>query len=163
MASTLTVNIAESITLENGNQMNTFNTVSIPNISQIVRRIDTIVATFSGSGIEILKFVDSEAQQTAGSFVKSDVKYLRFTNISPTGSAEIYLISTGNESSIFTLDAGKSLMFGNSEFNATSTNDYVVEGYVDETYYSDFVYYDTIKAKSLASSSIKLEYVVASL
>ncbi len=121
MASTLTVNIAESITLENGNQMNTFNTVSIPNISQIIRRIDTIATTFSGSGIEIIKFVDSEEQQTAGSFVKSDVKYLRFTNISSTGSAEIYLISTGNESSIFTLNAGKSLMFDNSEFNSTST------------------------------------------
>jgi hypothetical protein len=162
MASTLTVNIAESITLENGNQMNTFNTVSIPNISQIIRRIDTIATTFSGSGIEIIKFVDSEEQQTAGSFVKSDVKYLRFTNISSTGSAEIYLISTGNESSIFTLNAGKSLMFDNSEFNSTSTNDYVVEDYVDETYYSSFIYYDTIKAKAL-SSSIKLEYVVASL
>lgn len=162
MASILTVNIAESITLENGNQMNTFNTVSIPNISQIVRRIDTIATTFSGSGIEILKFVDSEEQQTAGSFVKSDVKYLRFTNISSTGSAEIYLISTGNESSIFTLDAGKSLMFNNSEFSATSTNDYVVENYVDETYYSGFISYDTVKAKAV-SSSIKLEYVVASL
>jgi hypothetical protein len=162
MASTLTVNIAESILLENGNQMNTFNSVSIPGINQVVRRVDTIVSSFSGSGIEILKFVDSEEQQTAGSFVKSDVKYIRFTNISTTGSAEIYLISTGNESSIFSLDPGKSLMFNNSEFNSTSLNDYVVENYVDETYYSDFIFYDTIKAKAV-SSSIKLEYLVASL
>jgi hypothetical protein len=162
MASTLTVNIAESILLENGNQMNTFNSVSIPDINQVVRRVDTIVSSFSGSGIEILKFVDSEEQQTAGSFVKSDVKYIRITNISTTGSAEIYLISTGNESSIFSLDPGKSLMFNNSEFNSTSLNDYVVGNYVDETYYSDFIFYDTIKAKAV-SSSIKLEYLVASL
>lgn len=162
MASTLTINIAESIILENGNPMNTFNSVSIPNINQVVRRVDTIVSSFSGSGIEILKFVDSEEQQTAGSFVKSDVKYIRFTNISTTGSVEIYLISTGNESSIFSLDPGKSLMFNDSEFNSTSLNDYAVENYVDETYYSDFIFYDTVKAKAV-SSSIKLEYLVASL
>jgi hypothetical protein len=124
--------------------------------------VDTIVSSFSGSGIEILKFVDSEEQQTAGSFVKSDVKYIRFTNISATGSAEIYLISTGNESSIFSLDPGKSLVFNDSEFNSTSLNDYAVEDYVDETYYSDFIFYDTVKAKAV-SSSIKLEYLVASL
>jgi hypothetical protein len=161
--SDLKIIISEQITLPNKNIETAVNTVTIPGINQIVKRVDTISTAFSGSGIEILKFTDSEEQQTAGSFVKDQVKYIRITNISPTGSAEIYLISTGNESSIFPLDPGKSLMFGNSEFNATSTNDYVVEGYVDETYYSDFIYYDTIKAKSLASSSIKLEYVVASL
>jgi hypothetical protein len=161
--SDLKIIISEQITLPNKNIETAVNTVTIPGINQIVKRVDTISTAFSGSGIEILKFTDSEEQQTAGSFVKDQVKYIRITNISPTGSAEIYLISTGNESSIFPLDPGKSLMFGNSEFNATSTNDYVVEGYVDETYYSDFVYYDTIKAKSLASSSIQLEYVVASL
>jgi len=160
--SDLKIIISEQITLPNKNIETAINTVTIPGINQIVKRVDTISTTFSGSGIEILKFTDSEEQQTAGSFVKDQVKYIRITNISPTGSAEIYLISTGNESSIFPLDPGKSLMFGNSEFNATSTNDYVVEGYVDETYYSDFTYYDTIKAKALVIN-VQLEYLVASL
>ena len=52
-------------------------------------------------------------------------------------------------------------MFGNANFDASNTNDYVVDGYVDEFYYSNFVFYDTIKAKSLTSSS-RLEYVIAS-
>jgi hypothetical protein len=162
MASTLTVNIIESITLENGNKMETFNTVSIPGVNQIVRRTDTIVTSFSGSGIELVKFVDSEEQQTAGSFVKSDVKYLRFTHISGSSNVALYLVKTNDESTIFELEPGKTIMFGNANFDASNTNDYVVDGYVDEFYYSNFVFYDTIKAKSLTSSSL-LEYVIASL
>jgi hypothetical protein len=158
----LKIIISEQITLPNKNLETSLNTTVISDVNQIVKRVDTISTTFSGSGIEILKFVDSEEQQVAGSFVKDQVKYIRITNLSSTGSAEIYLISTGKESSIFQLDPKKSIMLGDAEFNASSTSDYVVEGYVDETYYSDFIYYDTIKAKAL-SSSIKLEYVVASL
>jgi hypothetical protein len=157
----LKIIISEQITLPNKNLETSLNTTVISDVNQIVKRVDTISTTFSGSGIEILKFVDSEEQQIAGSFVKDQVKYIRITNLSSTGSAEIYLISTGNESSIFSLEPKKSLMLGDAEFNASSTNDYVVENYVDETYYSDFYYYDTIKAKAI-SSSIQLEYLVAS-
>ena len=160
--SDLKIIISEQITLPNKNIETAINTVTIPGINQIVKRIDTISTTFSGSGIEILKFTDSEEQQTAGSFVKDQVKYIRITNISSTGSAEIYLIANGDESSIFLLDSGKTMMLGNAEFNASSVNDYVVENYVDETYYSDFIYYDTIKAKALGIN-VQLEYLVASL
>lgn len=159
--SDLKIIISEQITLPNKNIETSLNTVTISGVNQIVKRVDTISTTFSGSGVEILKFVDSEEQQTAGSFVKDQVKYIRITNLSSTGSAEIYLISTGNESSIFQLDSKKSLMLNNAEFNASSTNDYVVENYVDETYYSNFYYYDTVKVKA-SGSNIQLEYVVAS-
>jgi hypothetical protein len=160
--SDLKIIISEQITLPNKNIETAINTVTIPGINQIVKRVDTISTTFSGSGIEILKFTDSEEQQTAGSFVKDQVKYIRITNISSTGSAEIYLISDSIESSIFLLDSGKTMMLGNAEFNASSVNNYVVENYVDETYYSDFIYYDTIKAKALGIN-VQLEYLVASL
>ena len=49
-------------------------------------------------------------------------------------------------------------MFGNADFNATSVNDYVVEGVWDPDYYSSFVYYNSIKAKAV-SASIQLEYI----
>ena len=160
--SDLKIIISEQITLPNKNIETAVNTVTIPGINQIVKRVDTISTTFSGSGIEILKFTDSEEQQTAGSFVKDQVKYIRITNISSTGSAEIYLIANNTESSIFLLDSGKTIMLGNAEFNASSVNDYVAAGYVDETYYSDFIYYDTIKAKALGIN-VQLEYLVASL
>ena len=52
-------------------------------------------------------------------------------------------------------------MFGNVYFNASQNGDYVVEGVWDPDYYSDFVYYDTIKAKA-ENAAVLLEYFVAS-
>jgi hypothetical protein len=157
----LQVTIQESIVLPNGNREQLSNTKTISGVNQILRRTDTIATTFIGSGIEILKFVDSEQQQTAGSFVKTDVKYARITNLDPTNYGLIYLINTNEESVIFKLDAGKSLIFGSAEFNASSNQDYVLEGIWDPDYYSSFVYFDTVKAKAV-SASIQLEYFVAS-
>ena len=157
----LQVTIQESIVLPNGNREQLSNTKIISGVNQILRRTDTISTTFSGSGIEILKFVNSEEQQTAGSFVKSDVKYIRITNLDQTNYGLIYLINTNEESVLFKLEAGKSLMFGDAEFNAPSNADYVVEGVWDPTYYSGFVYFDTVKAKAV-SASIQIEYFVAS-
>jgi hypothetical protein len=158
----LYVTITEEITLPNQNQEKTHNLVTIPNINQIVRRIDTIPTTFSGSGVEILRFADSEEEQTGGAFVKSSVRYIRITNLSKINSAEIYLIVTGQESTLLNLDAGKSIMLNDADINASSINDYVVEDYVDQTYYSAFYSVDSIKAKAI-SSSVQLEYFVASL
>lgn len=157
----LQVTIQESIVLPNGNREQLSNTKTIPDINQILRRTDTISTTFSGSGIEILKFVDSEEQQVAGSFVKSDVKYVRVTNLDTTNYGLIYLINTNEDSVIFKLEAGKSLMFGDAEFSPSSNNDYVLEGIWEPDYYSSFVVFDTIKAKAV-SASIQIEYFVAS-
>jgi len=158
----LYVTITEEITLPNNNKELTNNLVTIPNINQIVRRIDTIPTTFSGSGVEILRFVNSEEEQTGGAFVKSSVKYVRLTNLSKTNNAEIYLIVTGKESTILNLSPGKTIMLNDADINASSVSDYLVEDYVDETYYSAFHSSDSIKAKAI-SGSIQLEYFVASI
>ena len=158
----LYVTITEEITLPNQNLEKTNNIVTIPNINQIVRRIDTIPTAFSGSGVEILRFVNSEEEQTGGVFVKSSVKYIRLTNLSKTNNAEIYLIVTGQESTLLNLNAGKSIMLNDIDINASSTSDYVVEDYVDSTYYSTYKSVDSIKAKA-SGSNISLEYFVASL
>jgi len=157
----LLVTIQESITLPNRNKEVLSNTKTITDVNQTLRRIDTIPTAFSGAGVEILRFVDTEQEQTGGAFVKSSVKYIRITNLDTTNYGLIYLIDTNQESVIFKLDPGKSLMFGNADFNATNVSDYVIEGVWDEDYYSSFVYFDSIKAKAI-SSSIQLEYFVAS-
>jgi hypothetical protein len=157
----LLVTIQESITLPNRNKEILSNTKTITDVNQTLRRIDTIPTTFSGSGVEILSFVDSEQEQSGGAFVKNNVKYIRITNLDTTNYSLIYLIDTNEESVIFKLEPGKSLMFGNADFNATNVSDYVVEGVWDEDYYSSFVYFNSIKAKAV-SSSIQLEYFVAS-
>jgi hypothetical protein len=166
--SDLTVTIQEQILLPNNNIENITNTVVIPQVNQFVRRIDTIPYDFSGSGVGIISFVDSESQQTPGSFVNSAVKYIRITNlVSSNQFASIYVIKTNDESVVFKVDPGKTLMLSNDDFNASQVGDYVVEGYVDEEYYSDFVYISEIKAKAgdtntTYTGSIQLEYIVAS-
>lgn len=164
----LTVTIQEQILLPNNNIEQISNTVVIPSVSQFVRRIDTIPYDFSGSGVGIISFTNSESEQTPGSFVNSAVKYIRITNLTASDKfASIYVIKTNEESVIFKLDPGKSLMLSNDDFNASQAGDYVVDGYVDEEYYSDFVYISEIKAKAgdtdtTYTGSIQLEYIVAS-
>lgn len=157
----LKITLQESITLPNGNKELLSNIATISGVNQVLRRTDTIATDFSGSGVEILRFVDSEEEQVAGSFVKQDVKYLRITNLDSTNEVLIYLIDINEESVIFSLEPKKSLMFGNVDFNASQNGDYVVEGVWDQDYYSNFVYYNLIKAKSRTSPS-QIEYFVAS-
>ena len=52
-------------------------------------------------------------------------------------------------------------MFNDADFNASSTKDYVDESFVDEMYYSNFVYIDSIKAKAMGGNA-QIEYFVAS-
>jgi hypothetical protein len=158
---TLTTQITETIKLSNGNTIKSINNNNITGINQVVRRVDTISTKFSGSGVEILSFVDSESEQTAGSFVKDDVKYIRVTNLDNTNYVELYLIANEDEEVLFKLEAGKTFMVGNAEFDASADDDIVVVGYVDMTYFSDLVKYDKIKAKA-NTSDVSIEYFVAS-
>ena len=157
----LELRVSENIQLTNGSIVSSTNTKSISGINQIVQRTDTISTMFSGSGVEILKFVDSESQQTAGSFVKDDVKYIRVTNMDSTNFVDLYLIATNIEETRFKLDAGKTFMLSNAEFDSTATNDVVVDGYVDMAYFSNLINFDTIKAKA-NTSDVSIEYFVAS-
>ena len=157
----LTVTVKEEILLPNNNVESTNNVSIISGVNQVVRRIDTITTSFSGSGVEILKFVDSESQQLAGSFVKQDTKYIRITHISGSSPITLYLLQTDEKSVLFELEPKKTFMLGNAEFNASQAGDYVHESYVDETYYSSLVNFDTIKAKA-SGSNAQIEYFVAS-
>lgn len=166
--SNLTISIQEQITLPNNNVETAINTVTISDVNQFVRRIDTVTYDYSGSGVGIIAFTNNESGQTPGSFVNSAVKYIRITNLVNSDKfASIYIIKTNQESVVFKVDPGKSLMLSNDDFNASQAGDYVVEGYVDEQYYSDFVYISEIKAKAgdtntTYTGSIQLEYLVAS-
>lgn len=153
-------NLDEKVVLDNGKTETVSNSVTIEDVGQFTRRVDTISTKFSGSGIEILRFVESEEQSVAGSFVKGDVRYIRISNLTNC-NVDLYFIKTNEESTIFRLDGEKSMMLGNAQFNASSTSDYVVEGYVDSSYYGEITSIDSIKAKSHISSS-QLEIVVAS-
>ena len=166
--SDLTVTIQEKLTLPNNNIETAINTVNIPDVNQFVRRIDTISYDFEGTGVGIISFVNSESTQTPGSFVNSDVKYIRITNFPNSETfASIYCIKTNQESVVFKVDPGKSLILSNDDFDASSTQDYVDETYGDQQYFANFVYMNEIKAKAgnnngIYTGSIQIEYVVAS-
>ena len=165
----LEVTINESITLPNGNREVATNNVTIAGVNQIVSRVDTISSFWEGTGVEILRFLDNEASQVTGSFVRDTVKYLRFTNLDNTNYLSLYRIqnspdaqspNTGNVGSgdegVFKLDPGKSMMLSNAQFESSNFYDYVVEGYVDIAYYSSFASLYSIKAKA-NTSDIKIE------
>jgi hypothetical protein len=157
----LYVTITEEITLPNTTRekTNVFKTIS--NVNQILRRVDTIATTFSGSGIEILRFCDSEEEQSGGAFVKSDVQYVRITNLSPTYDTSLYLYANNAEVAVFNLNPGKTIMLGDADMNSFSMSDYVDPTYVDISYFSSYEYINSIKAKAI-SGSVQLEYFVAS-
>ena len=170
----LEVFIRESMTLPNGNEEIATNSIKIANVNQLVRRIDTISANWEGTGVEILRFVDNEASQVAGSFVRDTVKYLRFTNLDCDNYLSLYLIqnspdaqspNTGDVGSgdegVFKIDPGKSMMLSNAQFESSNYYDYVVEGYVDLQYYSSFASLYSIKAKANAAD-VRIEYLVGS-
>ena len=170
----LEVFIRESMTLPNGNEEIATNSIKIANVNQLVRRIDTISANWEGTGVEILRFVDNEASQVAGSFVRDTVKYLRFTNLDCDNYLSLYLIqnspdaqspNTGDVGSgdegVFKIDPGKSMMLSNAQFESSNYYDYVVEGYVDLQYFSSFASLYSIKAKANAAD-VRIEYLVGS-
>jgi hypothetical protein len=157
----LYVTITEEISLPNTTREKTNVFKTIPNVNQILRRVDTIATTFSGSGIEILRFCDSEEEQTGGAFVKSDVQYVRITNLSTTYDTSLYLYANNAEVAVFNLNPGKTIMLGDADMNSFSMSDYVDPTYVDISYFSSYEYINSIKAKAI-SGSVQLEYFVAS-
>ena len=170
----LDVFIRESIKLPNGNEEVATNNIKIANVNQLVRRIDTVSANWEGTGVELLRFVDDEASQVAGSFVRDNVKYMRFTNLCKTNYVSLYLIQDSPDSyspntqdlgsgdeGVFRLDPGKSMMFSNAQFISSDYYDYVVDGYVDIQYFSSFSPLYSVKAKA-NNADVRIEYLVGS-
>jgi len=153
----LDVTIQESIILPNYNVQNSYNTFTVCGINNYVTRTDVIDSRWSGSGIGIIEFVNSKAEQTPGSFVNSDVKYIRITNF-PTSAtfASIHCIKDNTESVTFKVDPGKSLILSNDDLEIPSSTT------------SSFSYMTEIKAMAgngdaTYTGSIQIEYVVASI
>ena len=96
------------------------------------------------------------------------------TNLDSTNYLSLYLVQMSPDSyspntsnlgsgdeGVFKLDPGKSVMFSNAQFDSTNYYDYVVEGYVDIKYFSDFASLYSIKAKA-NNQDVRIEYLVGS-
>ena len=103
-ASTMSVTLTESINLNGTNQRAT-NTLTIPSIAEISKRILTIttneatIATMSG------------AVASAGHFNDSAVRYMRFTNKDDTNFLTLTFQNDDDDEVAIKLDAGNSFMW----------------------------------------------------
>jgi len=153
----LDVTIQESIILPNYNVQNSYNTFTVCGINNYVTRTETIDSKWTDSGIGIISFVNTASAAIPGSFVNSDVKYIRITNF-PTSAtfASIHCIKDNTESVTFKVDPGKSLILSNDDLEIPSSTT------------SSFSYMTEIKAMAgngdaTYTGSIQIEYVVASI
>jgi hypothetical protein len=156
----LNVQIWESIDLGSGKETHK-TAVNISDINQVLKRRDTIVTDPLGPGIEILSFTDSESTQTAGSFVKSDVKYMRITNLDATNTVEIYLIPDVDNNMVYNIEPKRSIIFPATSVRTDDYSDYVTDGYTVDTFFTNFTNIVSIKAKAL-NAPCPIEYFVAS-
>ena len=80
----LKVDIRESITLNN-NKYDSFNTITLYNISEVAKRIVTLPIGSSGSSSSPEKeIITVSGSIGSGTYLEGDVRYMRFTNLSTT-------------------------------------------------------------------------------
>jgi hypothetical protein len=109
---TLSVAITESVSL-NGKTYGNINNLSIANINEVDERIMTIPT----SEVGVVTFGTAAG---AGSFVRSNVKYLRITNKDDTNFISLHLTSATDDAWV-KLEAGKSFMLGNGDLETAAS------------------------------------------
>ena len=102
-ASTMTVTISESITLNGKNQGGT-QTLSITSIATVSRRIIDVPA----SEVEIIAMSTAVA---AGTFIESDVLYIRITNLDDTNHVTLTFKDEDDTEVALLLDKGQSFIY----------------------------------------------------
>lgn len=102
-AATMTVTVSESITL-NGKNQGGSQTISIPSIATISRRIVDVPA----SEVEIIAMSTAVA---SGTFIESDVLYIRITNLDDTNHVGLIFKNEDNDEFGVKLDKGQSFIY----------------------------------------------------
>ena len=128
-ASTMTVTISESITLNGANQGST-TSMSVGSIAKVYKRIITVPISGSGTITLLTTTGDEGTTVDAGKFIVADMKYLRITNLNDTAGEGVKLQiarddnsdGTDNECAWFLLEEGKSLILNtlNAAFDAAA-------------------------------------------
>lgn len=142
---TLTVTISEQVILNN-QPINSDNQLTIPSITQVDKRIVSIPTASE------VTLVDFAASVAAGTFVSSNLKYVRVTNKDAVNYARIRVKKSGADTFDIRLDAGKSFMMGNTDESVSAT----------AATFTSFVTMDSISAQA-NTSSVDIELFVASI
>jgi len=100
---TLTVTLTESVTL-NGSEQGATNTLSISNIDEVYKRIVTVPT----SEVTLIEMSTAVAN---GTFIESDVLYIRITNKDDTNHVSLTFKNEDNDEMGIKLDKGQSFIY----------------------------------------------------
>ena len=142
---TLTVTLSEQIILNN-QPINSENKLTIASITQVDKRIVSIPTASE------VTLVDFAAQVAAGTFISSNLKYVRVTNKDAVNYARIRVKKDGAATFDVRLDAGKSFMMGNTDESVSAT----------AATFATFVTMDSISAQA-NTAAVDVELFVASI
>jgi hypothetical protein len=146
---TLTVQVREEITLNN-RKLGGQNIHKISGINEVTERILTIPT-------DETSILNLSASLGAGTYVTSNVKYIRFTNLDNTNYVRLSFVSgsinSGTPLNRFDvkLEAKRTMIFTNASMSGSAVG----------KSFNTFVNFDTLKAKA-NSSAVDVEMFVAS-
>lgn len=141
-AAPLTVSITESITL-GGSDRGSTHTQTIADVTEYTNRILDI----GTAETDIVGFAAANGQ---GSYVRTDVAYMRFTNLDDTNYITIGVSKTGADTAFFKLEAGQSFIVNNDDLEVDASGGAS----------SAFVEADAISAKA-NGSAVNMEFSIA--
>lgn len=108
----LTITISESWTAA-GSDRGSTHTQTISNVTEFTNRI----ANVGTSEVDILGFDASNGQ---GSYIRTDVAYIRITNLDDTNYVTLGASDTGGDTFFVKLEAGQSFIINNDELEANT-------------------------------------------
>jgi hypothetical protein len=141
-AASMTVAITETITL-GGTARGSSHTQTIANVNEVDNRIITASTTET----DIIGFDTANGQ---GSYTRTNVKYIRVTNLDDTNFVTLGVSDTGSDTYFINLEAGQSFIIGNDDLEVHATGGAS----------SAFSEADNISAKA-DTASVDLEIFVA--
>ena len=117
---TMTVTLTESVTL-NGSQQGATNTLSVGSINEVYKRIVTVPA----SEVTLIAMGTAVAN---GTFIESDVLYIRITNKDDTNHVSLTFKNEDNDEMGIKLDKGQSFIYnGDLDGGVVDTMDAATE------------------------------------
>jgi len=103
IAATMTVTVAEDITLS-GSQQGSSNTFTIASINEVSKRIVTIPTSEK-------TIIAMSTAVSNGTFIESDVRYIRITNLDDTNHVSLTFKDENNSEFAVKLDKGQSFIY----------------------------------------------------
>lgn len=144
-ATTFTAIISETITL-NGQTINSENQLDIASVNEFDKRIMTLPTTSE------VTIVSLGAAVAAGTFITGDMKYFRVTNKDSVNYARIRVKKNGGDTFDQRLEAGKSIIVGNSKESVSASG----------ASFTAFQDWDSINGQAY-TAAIDIEYIVVSI